>query len=340
VVGGPNPVTDTATLYMAGDGSSFFKLATSNGGHLNLFSVQPNNAIATFNSDGTTDFSGNVTIGSTSAVGPSSLTLETNSSSYSVTNSDDFLSIGPSLLVNPVTSNIVIFNGSTFVNTALSIVDVPTGGSPGSVLTLDTAGTTGSITMSGTATSLTLGANSATLPNNIVMTPQSTSIGNRNASTNIPLLTIYNDSAIGTGDNSAIYLQSNLNIAASGPAQLAFDINGYDLYTSAATSCGTGITSITNPYGIIPGIYAIMCNTGPACDGFSTMARFSGGSWVAGGGGLGFATGAGGAIGISLNGAAAGTININNTSSATLAIVLTYVRLTGNSFHLPVAPPS
>ena len=177
VIGGPTPATDNATLYMAGNDSSFFKLATSNGGRLNLSSVSPSNAIVTFNSDGTTDFSGNVAIGSMSAVGPSSLTLEGNSSSYSVTNNlGGYLSIGPSLIANPINSNIVIFNGSTYVNTALSIVDIPPGGSPGSVLTLDTSGTTGSITMSGTATSLTLGANSATLPNNIVLTPTTTTI--------------------------------------------------------------------------------------------------------------------------------------------------------------------
>jgi len=171
VVGGPNPVTDTATLYMAGDGSSFFKLATSNGGRLNLSSVQPNNAIATFNSDGTTDFSGNVAIGTLSAVGPSSLTLEGNSASYSVTNNaGGYLSIGPSLTANPLYSNIVIDSNSTYVHTELVIVNVPPGGSPGSVLTLDTSGTTGSITMNNTGTSLTLGANNTTSSNNIVLT--------------------------------------------------------------------------------------------------------------------------------------------------------------------------
>jgi hypothetical protein len=144
VVGGPNPVTDTATLYMAGDGTSFFKFATSNGGRLNLSSVQPSNEIVTFNSDGTTDFSGNVTIGTTSAVGPSSLTLEGNSSSYSVTNNiGGYLSIGPSLIANPIDSNIVIYGNSTYVNTSLNVRDVSAPSTIyGSVPTVDKMGIT------------------------------------------------------------------------------------------------------------------------------------------------------------------------------------------------------
>jgi len=150
-------------------------------------------------------------------------------------------------------------------------------------------------------------------------------------------LQIYNDQ-IGTTQGTAVTLNSNLNIAVSGTANFAFDINGYDSFLSVVTSCAAGdVTPISNPFGIISGLHAIMYNIAGSspCDGFSSIAFYDAylQQWTDGGGGLGFQ--AGGAVGISFQNIAPQTINIQNTGPAALNICVRYIRLTGGIFNYP-----
>jgi hypothetical protein len=184
-----------------------------------------------------------------------------------------------------------------------------------------------------TAGYLNIGGNTAC--NNILLTDTQTFIGN------LGQLQIYNDQ-LGLTGGTAVTLNSNLNIATSGIANFAFDINGYDSYTSGSTTCNDGLsTAVVTPTALIsPGLYAIMSSQGSNFAGVNTMALFDGSYWTAGGGGagIGLSGGGGGAPPTSASidmRLLSRNIFIQNDTGFDITLTLIYIRLSGNKFNRP-----
>jgi hypothetical protein len=172
---------------------------------------------------------------------------------------------------------------------------------------------------------------------NIVVTPGTTNLGNRSTNaTYLPLLTIYNDDAEGTTPGTSVTLNSNFYINTVGNDGAAFDINGYNYYTSLSVSCNTGVTQITNPtYFFSEGLYAVMSVNPIGFDGVNTMAIYQNGGWYTGGGGSGRNNGNHICITATSNPA---NLSINN-GGPTVNVQLAYVRLSGPNFNLMPPPP-
>jgi len=128
----------------------------------------------------------------------------------------------------------------------------------------------------------------------------------------------------------------------------AYDINGYNAYTSANTSSLNGtITTIPTPTGMVSGVYLVTIRTEgalalPVC--MSCIGVYdSGTGWIQGGGGGGYGISDAGILGLASIVAYRGGTGIDNVPQASLTICnnsgysgnvqLSYIRICGLSFN-------
>jgi hypothetical protein len=156
---------------------------------------------------------------------------------------------------------------------------------------------------------------------------------------------VLNDNPIGTTQGTGLTLNTNVFLAPSGSANIAFDINGYDMYIGPVVPLlDNGSTVITNPVGLTPGIYAITTGSLDATRlPFSTVAQYTtSGGWV---GCCAYAPGGLPVGGAPFTNAVLQRDNDSNnlevfqfTGLTGRTVQLNYTRLTGGAYNFPNAP--
>jgi hypothetical protein len=154
---------------------------------------------------------------------------------------------------------------------------------------------------------------------------------------------VLNDDPVGTAEGAGLTLNTNVFLAPSGAAGLAFDINGYDQYEGPVVACGSNTeTVITNPAGLTNGFYAIVTGSLDATRlPFSTVSLYdTAAGWV---GCCAYAPGAppSGGAGAFPNAVLQKSAGSNNlsvfdfTGLGGRTVQLNYIRLTGPAFNTP-----
>jgi len=158
-----------------------------------------------------------------------------------------------------------------------------------------------------------------------------------------PNSVVINDDPVSVGAGSGLTLNTNVFLAPSGAAGLAFDINGYDNYVGAEVAVASNTeTVIPNPAGLTPGLYAITTGSISATRlPFSTVALYdTANGWR---GCCAYAPGAppSGGAGAFPNAVLQKSAGSNNlsvfdfTGLGGRTVQLCYIRLTGNGFNIP-----
>lgn len=136
---------------------------------------------------------------------------------------------------------------------------------------------------------------------------------------------------------------TNIQLGVSGVANFAFDINGYNLVTGPVVSCADNATTIyANPAGVAPGLHSIVTDNGTSDIALGTTGVLNiAGQWSAGCGcsAMGLPGAGGGApstmLCLSVNGAGQ-LIILNQTGEGARDIQLSFIRLSGVGFNVPV----